>query len=73
MASLDEDDLRDYAEEGYDDEEISPEDDEKIVRLIPQVKAQLKDHVGYTYDDVYNELWDSYLSVPEAVAQLKSK
>ncbi|GMM33952.1 ribosome dissociation factor GTPase [Saccharomycopsis crataegensis] len=71
---LEEDDLHDYANDDYDEgDEISPEDDEKIQELIPQVKKELSQYTGFTYDDIYNEIWECYMEVDEAISSLKKK
>ena len=71
---LEEDDLHDYANDDYDEgDEISPEDDEKIQELIPQVKKELSQYTGFTYDDIYNEIWECYMEVDEAISSLKSE
>lgn len=69
-----EDDLHDYAnDDEYDEEEITEEDDAKLAQLVPEVKKNLTGYIGYTFDDIYYELWENYMDVNETVKSLKSK
>lgn len=63
-------DLNDYAQDFSDGP--TQEEEEQMDELLPGLKAQLKDHTGFTDDDVREALWESYMEVEPALKELKS-
>lgn len=77
---FDDDDLEDYAQGDYSDEEdfdyqkdISPEEEAAMYELAPLVSSQLKDYTGFADDDVLRALYNNYNVLDDAVAEMKSK
>ncbi|ANZ76499.1 BA75_03515T1 [Komagataella pastoris] len=71
------DDLNDYENEPYDDDEFIEEDLTKeeldeLYTLLPLIKAKLKDHNPNITDRDFKEaLWFNYMVVDDAVKELK--
>ncbi|AOA64026.1 GTPase with similarity to translation release factors [Komagataella phaffii CBS 7435] len=71
------DDLNDYENEPYDDDEFIEEDLTKeeldeLYTLLPLIKAKLKDHNPDITDRDFKEaLWFNYMVVDDAVRELK--
>lgn len=53
--------------------EITPEDEEKMDALLPEIKAGLKDYTGFTDKDLKESLWFNYLEVEPTLKELKSE
>ncbi|KAH3679080.1 hypothetical protein WICMUC_001276 [Wickerhamomyces mucosus] len=56
-----------------DDDEITPEDEEKINILIPVIKADLQEYTGFSDLDIKDTLWNNYLEIEPTIKELKSK
>ncbi|KAH3685602.1 hypothetical protein WICPIJ_003432 [Wickerhamomyces pijperi] len=78
----DDDDLQDYAQGDYTDEEqydnqddieMTEEEEAKMYELAPLVMEQLEDYKGFTEQDVLRTLYNNYNDLNDTVAEMKSK
>lgn len=52
---------------------MTPEDEEKIDALLPEIKTAMKDYTGFTDKDLKDALWFNYLEVEPTLKELKSE